>query len=228
MRLWVLRVSICTGLIAAASPNPAHAGPWPREAGQAFLSFSSVTSMDRMDRSRLPEYDAALYGELGVGRRLTFGTDLYHGPTDFSHVAFVRRPITRAAAKHQVAVSVGFGQQGDGTRTDTLWLAGLHWGTGFDTRWGGAWTTVDAQIRRPAGGGDILKLDATLGVKPGENWMIYGQIQAAHYPGTDRSAMAEVSLVRKIGKRFSLQTGLVYGIRNDTRAGVKLGLWTEF
>ncbi len=222
MRVLVL---VIWGVLCSA--GAVRAGPWPREAGAVFLSFSGTATVDRDTLADPPRYDGALYGEIGLGHRFTLGLDLHADGTTGTGLVFLRRTLTRADARHQVALSFGGGlRHRDGT-AELLWMAGGSWGMGFDTRWGAGWATVEGQVRGIDTGTGV-KLDATLGLRPSEAWLGYLQLQHASAPDSDETLDLELSIVRRLNDRLSLQAGAVYGLRNSRKAGIRLGLWTEF
>ncbi len=207
---------------------PAMAGPWAREAGSAFLSFSTEITLNRDDPLLLPEYDATLYGQLGLGRRFSLGVDLYQGPESRTYLVFVERALRPGDARHQFALRLGAGTGDNGRGGASLLLLGAAWGLGFDSRWGGGWAVVDAQVRNRSDGGDEIKVDATLGLRPWEDWAVIGQLQAAEYPESDPTLRLQGTVLRRLNDRFSLEAGIVHGVHNTAQTGLKLGLWTEF
>ncbi len=223
-----MRIPTAAGAMALLLAQSALAGPWPREAGQVFLSFSAETTVDREEPLVLPEYDATLYAEAGLGNRFTLGADLYQGPNSHTYLVFLERTLTPGDARNQFAVRLGGGTGEYGAGATTLGLAGLAWGRGFETRWGNGWAVLDAQLRLRSTGGEEVKVDATLGLAPHEDWLVIGQLQAADFPDSPESLRVQATAVRRLSDRFSLEGGVVYGLANSSRAGLKLGLWTEF
>ncbi|MEM0949843.1 MAG: hypothetical protein AAGK37_20765 [Pseudomonadota bacterium] len=204
------------------------AGPWAREAGTVFLSFSTELTLDRDDPLVLPQYDATLYGEVGLGNRFALGVDLYQGPESYTYLAFVERALQPGDARHQFALRLGIGTGDNGFGASSLVLVGASWGLGFDSRLGGGWAVVDAQVRSRTDGGQEVKVDATLGIRPWDNWAIIGQLQAADYPQTDPTLRLQTTAVRRLNDRFRVEAGIVYGIENTASTGLKLGIWSEF
>ena len=64
-----LTIPCCLALLIAGSV--AEAGPWPREKGEIFLSFSE-------ERDREGNSYTGLYGEYGLNPRSTLGFELGH------------------------------------------------------------------------------------------------------------------------------------------------------
>lgn len=223
-----MRLLTLAGVLVLIMVLPAFAGPWPRGEGKAFVSVSGEIRADLENLLIPPEYDGSLYGEYGVGPKLTLGVDAYKGPRSETVLLFLRRTLTAPDRKHQFSARFGVGTRGDETERSGLALVGASWGMGFGTRWGNGWSTLDGQIRSLGSGGSEYKLDATVGLRPNDDWAGIAQVQASEFPGSERSARVQLSAVRRLNKTFSAEVGLVYGIENDTRIGLKLGLWSEF
>lgn len=225
----LLLPGLVSGVLILLGTVAAIAGPWPREKGKVFLSVSTETRVNTENLLIRPEYDGSLYAEYGLGRRLTFGVDAYRGPSDETWLFFLSRTLTPADARHQFAARLGLGTRStDDTGGGDLVLVGASWGMGFETRWGPGWATVDGQVRQRGSGGQETKLDATLGLWPRETWAAILQVQASEYPGSEPTARLQATAVRKLNARLSLESGVTYGILNDTRAGLKLAIWAEF
>ena len=211
-----------------AGTAPTAADPWPRARGDVFLSFSLETTVDLTDPFLRTASETTLYGEIGLGGGRTLGTDLFRSETDHAYFFYLQQTLTPPDARHQLAFRAGFGNGANPAETFSLLLAGASWGTGFDTRWGSGWAVLDGQIRQRSTGGEERKLDLTLGLAPDENWLGYVQVQGSDYPRADTSLRLQASVARRISRTFTLETGVIYGLHNDTRAGLKLGLWSEF
>lgn len=223
-----MRISIFATGLALITAVPSEAGPWPREAGSVFLSFAVEGRMDRRNPVAPAVYNVHAYGEAGLGRKLTLGADLYAGDDTGTATLFLRRTVTPPEARHQIAFSLGVGQRRDAAGTDTLARLGASWGIGFETRWGSGWATVEAQYRSGSSGDAEMKLDGTFGLRPAEGWMAIGQLQAARFADADPTLRLQATVVRRLGERLSLEGGVVHGLVNDDRTGLRLGLWSEF
>lgn len=220
---WVLAfLMICCGV-------QVQAGAWPRAQGQAFVALSA-------DATR-----AQLYAEYGLKRDWTLGVEVSM-PRDrrLPDVSqFVHRLIwkgARASLSGGVAVelrettaALAFPSL-KGT-SEIAARAGLFWGYGFDTRFGGAWATVDAQLERIyttdwLGMGPAYKVDAGLGIRPTERLMLTFQAQYWQR-GLDKTLRIETGAGVKLG-RTTLVLQPSVGVIGARKPLVKLGLWAEF
>ena len=221
-------------LILVLLAPPAAAGPWARGEGQTFLSlgYEAAADLPRALDPERPELDlahvATVYAERGLGPRLTFGLD---GAADLaddgrSAYVFLRRTLTPGDAAQQWALTGGLGLRDPGDGAQPLGVLGASWGRGLDTRWGG-WTNVDLQARLIETG-IAGKLDATLGLKPGERLSLIGQLRLSDYPGSSPEAWVVSSAVREMTDRISLEIGVLQEVTGDRATGLKLGTWLEF
>ncbi len=222
-----MRASLIAGFLILLMTKPAFAGPWPREEGKVFLSFSYELTTD-LDGYAFTEVDhaAAIYGEYGLAPKLTFGIDLFRdlSTPEQTSIVFLRRTLTPSDATHQFALSFGLGDQ-DNT---TLTVLGASWGRGIATRFGSGWMTVDAQARLRSSDGSLGKIDATLGLSPTDDWKLIGQLQLGTASGTNPTARLQTTAVRRISPSLNFEFGVLYGLHNDSAAGVKSGLWIDF
>ena len=85
-----------------------------------------------------------------------------------------------------------------------------------------------SQHRAADGAAALTKLDLTLGVRPSDRGLVYGQLQIADSPDSDPTARLTATLVLEITKLAKAEFGILYGLENDTSAGVRSGVWFEF
>lgn len=213
------------------TPLAAAAGPWPRDEGASFLSFSTqVTTPSGQIGTGLQSY-TSLYYERGMKRRLTFGVDAGVSESGaFSGFAFLRAPILQRSETHLFAFRVGLGATGDnGSMDDVSAMIGGYWGRGLDTRLGSGWATLDVQMHHRFGQSDVItKADATLGIKPSERWKVMLQVQAGRYPGSDPYVRLAPSVAWEVKEGRHIEFGAQVGVVGDDRIGLKLGSWLEF
>lgn len=150
-------------------------------------------------------------------------------------LVFARTTLGRPDGTARQSFELGFGarQAEDGTTLPAL-RAGLSWGRGLETRYGPGWIAVDGSVTgygslaHAAQEGLALKLDTTLGVRPGEDSMLTLQLFWSQ-SGDEEAALRVVpSYARRLrGETFG-QLGLVIGTGAAPELGVKFGLFREF
>lgn len=230
MRSWVPAVLV---LMAAA---PAAAGPWPRGEGQGFVSLSSLIATGR-DSLAAPlgdmRFQGSLFAEYGLDADWTVGIDASHGlgfgEEETTGLLFLRRLVGRFAGGHLLGAEFGLGWRqhsldGGGMRL----RAGLSWGRGFESAWGGGWMSLDAtgEWRQP--GEMVWKADLTLGLRPRDDLMLIGQLQNGHYPGAGAIVKLAPSVVWQWSDAAHLQLGLSLALFGDDEVGVKIAQWFAF
>lgn len=217
-------------LVLAAWPGVASAGPWLREEGSTFLSFSFEAPQEG-------DGWASLYAERGWGPWLTLGVDAGRsaGRGEGQALVFARTTLGRPDGTTRQAFELGFGARLDeeGAVLPAL-RTGLSWGRGFETRYGPGWVAIDSSVTgygslaNAAEEGLALKLDTTLGVRPGPDSVVTLQIFWSQ-SGDEEAALRVVpSYARRLrGETFG-QVGLVVGTGAAPEIGLKLGLVHEF
>lgn len=220
-------------LALALSAGAAQPGPWPREAGTAFLSLSHSVTEDRTRPGHPVSGYGALYGELGLGGWLTLGLDAGRGDRygDWSMIIFLRRALDDGRGRHRLSVEIGVGGMGaDGAKTQPLLRPGLSWGRGVATGWGPGWAALDSLVEyRPEDRTAALKADLTLGLKPDPDRMLILQLQSGDYPGSEPYLRLAPAYVRRLGRSATfLEIGLKAGLVGERTRGLKIGLWRRF
>ncbi len=206
----------------------ALAGPWPREAGESFLSFSIESPSDGDTR----DLYYSLYAEYGLSDVLTLGFD---GGTDYytegEGYVFLRTPIPVETSRHKFALLGGLGaRQRANSYPETVYVFGGSWGMSFDSALGSGWATVDATIRdRQTTNTRLIKVDTTFGVNRSSGQLWFAQLRYA-----DESQASEPvwelapSVAFRLGDRARLETSAAIGLNGGSDIRLKLGLWTEF
>ncbi len=226
--------------LALCCASPTHAGAWARPPGDVFLSFSSNLSspLDALAAGtpRLDRYTSA-YGEIGLGRRLTFGLDYGRGQYTQEGVAFLRYTLTRPDARWQAAIDLGVGErQVDVLGTSELTRLGLSLGHGFDLTppgWlpgelQGGWIAADAvAIFDRTHQQTRWKLETTLGLNAGDRTHLVLQLVVERWPGRDVAYAVNPSVVMDFGAT-SVDLGTRIAFDGQTHIGLELGLWRRF
>ncbi|HEU0220604.1 MAG TPA: hypothetical protein VFR34_00125 [Paracoccaceae bacterium] len=218
-----------------AAPG-AMAGAWPREGGTAFLSLSGLFSASSTDILApdlgLTSYSTA-FAEYGLTDMWTIGADIAYGQGSdealYTGLVFLRRPFWRGE-RDIFAAELGLGAQAETDDAPQARLRpGLSWGRGYEIAWGQGWMGIESSLEwRLPSNELVVKADATLGLRPSENWMLIGQLQTGHYPGSGLIVKFAPSIVRQIGERSHLQLGLSLGLAGDEGVGVKVATWFSF
>jgi hypothetical protein len=224
---------------AAAS----DAGPWAREAGDVFLSFtiSGEEARAALLAGRVEaEPNLSAFAEIGLGHRLTGGAELSWGDTSQMAVLFLRRTLTPPDTVWQVALDAGLGMRTvDGPGFDALVRLGGSVGRGFGG-WEGAigalpfghaggWATIEGAAYFDTGGTlAIWQTEATLGLRLADRLRTILALKAEEWPGADPIVTVRPSVVLDLREGTSLQAGLHAGIEGSDTVGLSLSLWQEF
>ena len=209
---------LITAGLAAGVAAPAHAGAWPQKKGEGLTIVTTLA--DRADRARGDDRqivedgyfykdEVSLYAEYGVSQRLTAIARVAwqdvrrrDGP-DFdsatglsaSEVGLrwaVRQDANAVYSLQATALIPGQGENvsnrplGDGGQA---WEVRALWGHAF-----GETVFTDAQLAyrwRDAENLDELRLDATFGWRPRENWLLLGQAFAVTSAEAGRAGRAD-------------------------------------
>lgn len=236
----------CRGLTLAlllgVPAVPADAGPWAQPDGTAFVSLSITGEEPRASFSAGtfdPDTTVSLYGQLGLGYRLTLGADLGWGDTDRMAAMFLRRTLTAPDSRWQAAIDGGLAwRRTDGGVEEGLFRIGASLGHGFggrtDAAWwvpgrDGGWLSFDAIAYVDADGALALwQAETTLGLNMGERGRGILALKVEEWEGGDLVVTARPSFVFDIGEATSLQAGLVAGLEGSDTVGLSLSLWQEF
>lgn len=214
-------------------PLAAGAGPWPRDAGEHFLS-ASVTGDT-----------AALWFERGFsrGRWVVAEARLDRDGAWAGALRFNKalRDRGRWRLAWSLGVSVGMPQSDIVIDLPPVWWpgrtevivkirpraalqAGISLGTGLERPWPG-WAALD--LMAEAGPATrVLRAEATLGLRPGARWMVMVQGHATLGDGPPALALAP-SVVWQMRPGVQLQSGVHHDLRGR-RTGVKLASWFRF
>ncbi len=246
-------------LLAAA--GPVAAGPWtkPKGQGQVILKYEAMRAERGFDPdgtlTDLPaeRRDTALgvFAEYGLTDQLTLQ---FKGDWQSGRDAFVdyegRGPIEIGVAwqvwrEERAAVSLyaGYADGGEGRNAgyaapgvgDSDWEVRASGGRSFGGtgRWGDSGSFIDLQAARRMRQGlpDETRIDATLGVHFGDDWMVMTQAFGGQADdGGARWLSVEASVVRDFGD-WSLQAGwrqAVAGREAPESGGPVIALWRRF
>jgi hypothetical protein len=202
---------------------PAAAGPWLREAGEGFLSFSveAVGSGNQAGSAF-----ATVYAEYGLSERITLGFDLGGSEDDlYKTVIFAKSPIPWLDADLKGAMELGIGM----TRDQMILRPGISLGRGFPLGTASGWMVIDTLAHIEAQGSGIhLTTDVTFGVNMTDRSKFILQLQSGHDLMDLEHLKIAPSYVfeRKPGQHVEL--GMLAGLENSEDFAIKLGLWRGF
>jgi len=185
-----------------------------------------------------------------VGRQMTaqLGLPAADSPQDatdwpqvsgWTGIAFARLAVGPLDARHRFALSLGAGARryeepglffGLERRVEEPVLrAGAAWGAGFDGPFGPGWASLAGSVdwRRDTGG-QVRKLDATLGFKPEGRWTYILQVQGGDYPDAPAFVKLAPGIVTPLVGGLSLETGLIWGFHGSDEVGLRTALWFEW
>ena len=115
-----------------------------------------------------------------------------------------------------------------GAMTTARLETGVHWGRGFESRWGGGWATASAKLlfardeKKP-----ITDLYALVGLRPAEGWM--AMLSASRYEdGTGVYWKLSPSYGYELRDELWIVPNLTQELSDDRSTSVGLSLWFSF
>lgn len=217
-------------LLALLCPVAALAGPWPREAGEGFVSTATEIRGFTLagDVGQLTQF-SSLYLEYGLTRSLTLGLSLGHGTAaDTDARAFVSLPVYHLGGQ-RAALELSVGRVGATTYSGVA----LHYGRGFQVLGRDGWIAVEARLDHAIGAGFALgalrqsKLDLTLGLTHPNGLKTMAQVFNTT-TGDDIYSTFAPGIAVPVGPNHQIETGLLIDLNDSGPPGVKIGLWHEF
>ncbi len=213
-------------LIASA----VRAGPWPREAGAAFLASGGTYRFDFA--TGLPMSEATFYAEYGLPWRITLGFDGMQTDAGAAQaLVFARVPLGREDRRLKLALGAGLGVARAGGRADWGGMARVGIALGRDHTLGrGGWWTIAAAVEATETNPlPLTRIDATFGL--GLTPRLQGLVQVEASARDDRDA--QVALIPGVIWRLGPGTRLHLGVetrasRMTRQAGLRAGIWREF
>ncbi|MDG3041834.1 hypothetical protein [Roseicyclus marinus] len=242
MRCRLATILACLPLSALPMAGRGLAGPWARPAGEGFLAFSITSDSPTtglITGDILFDSHAGIYGEYGLGHRLTLGGQIGHSETAEDGVIFLRYTLTPPDATWQFALDTGAGQRIEPGRPDRqLARLGLSVGRGFAggelpfwpgrTHHGG-WVTFDATGLYDTASADVIwAVEGTIGLSLSESLRVLLQAKAEEWPDADTSYALLPGLAYALTNRTTAQIGARLGLGQTETWGIGLGLWHSF
>lgn len=227
-------------LVFVSLSSAAQSGPWPRDEGTVFLSLAQ-------EREASGNGYASLYGEYGLGARMTMGLELGLARRgDATVLVWAERGLGTDALRY--AVSLGFGLSRQEDQLLPVGQLGLSMGRGIETRFGAGWLALDTRVQvvakpmaeelKTSSGPPLLyeylipetgvKTEATLGLKPWDGTMLIGQLRMTQRVDEDFGANLAASVVRDLTGMAKLELGVIQPVTGNGEAALRLGTWLSF
>lgn len=235
------RLILAGAVLAGLMPGDAAGGPWPREAGRAFVSLTQ-------ERDRAGNAHVGLYAEYGLTRRRTLGLEIGHADVgETTAMLWYQRSLDGGTGPNRLSWSTGLGAiRRNGELLPTS-QAALMWGRGLQGPWDGGWITAEGRVKvsgktetvRMRQGLSVVeyayltpdavaKLDLTLGVRPTPVWSVVNQLRLESAKGRAFSAKWAASVVRDLPGPLRIEAGVVAPLTGPGEAAARIGTWLEF
>ncbi|MBC7155690.1 MAG: hypothetical protein H5U19_13995 [Rhodobacteraceae bacterium] len=222
------RVVLCLLLICLIAPQ-GHAGPWPREKGQTFVSVWAGAERVAGRSGRL----AGSYSEYGVTDRVTVSTAVESRAAASEVMRWevgARWYLGDVGAGAPISVGLGV-QRGTvlaGPKPATRARVVVHYGRGFDRPLQGGWLRSSASVLPSFGGeGTDFETYSQAGLRPTATSLVMLSIGTYH---TDRDDFLKISpaLGHEIGRLGTLVVEATQEIGNDRDRRLTVALWRRF
>ena len=219
MRRLVTLLCVC-GLVVTLVARAAHAGPWPREAGETFLSVSWERDLIR-DKGY-----ATIYGEYGLSNRLTLGLDIGANPDGLSKaIGFARIPFGQSPGGMRLALEMGTGV----TDKRPVMRPAMSFGRGLNLVGRSGWLTLDIRATVFQDTFDAAwESDLTLGLNATARGKTIVQLQTGQPATGDAYVKLGSSWVMQGLPGRHIEFGVVTGLKNSDALAAKIVLWHTF
>lgn len=225
--------TVASGALAAALTlalaQPAQAGAWPREPGGGFVSVRT----DIETTASGPATSFSLYGEYGLTRRLTLVGQFSNADQPFTPsraAAGFTFALSGPDAKNRFAIGLGVSAPPDlaGAMTQPRLETSLHWGRGFESRFGGGWMTATARVLFARDEAEpITDLYGLIGLRPAEGVMT--MLSASRYEDAEGVYYKiSPSVGFELRDRLWLVPSLTQEMSHDRSTGVGVAVWFSF
>ena len=208
-------------------PSVVQAGPWLREKGSGFRSFS-FASTARFDTA------TQSYFEYGFSDAMTLGLDLnYFRPSAGAQggiaTLFLRRAITAPDATSKWAYEIGLGATWGAEEINPHLETGLTWGRGITLREKSGWATVDAAVLWDVSHArHVAKIDGTVGLNFSDRYSAMMQLFVVHVEGASVTTLAPSLIIAPENAKFRIQIGAEAALGDLSGTALKIGLWRDF
>jgi len=231
-------------LVAMMTTAPAKAGPWAQAQGEAFLSFGIGSETSRIALASGAglslQNSLDLYGEYGLGRRLTLGGALSYSQSSTLRTAFLRFTGTAPDATWQAAVEIGATlHASDGAQDRNYGRLGLSVGRGFGPggdhwamplRHQGGWVVAEAVGLFELDDSDetVWQVSGTFGLSLSDTTRVSVQLLAEEWPGSDLTVTATPSVIFSLPRGRAVQLAGTIDLEGSDNVGLRLSIWQEF
>lgn len=202
-------------LLALFVATPLVAGPWPRPAGELFLSLSRDAGA------------TSIWAETGINDRQWLVAQLQRNRGGgVQGMLSWRYALSRGTGRARLALSLGGMVR---SRGDGFWLRpGALWGLGFESPLPG-WVSADLSIGLPVRRGRKAEPAGylTLGIRPVPQLLTMLQLQAERDQTGSRIHLAP-SVAWEWREGRHVQLGLRQGLGNSRGRSVTLASWLRF
>lgn len=227
-------------------PAQLDAGPWPREKGSGFLSFS--LELWESDLPDLPHYYGSTFFEYGLSDRLTLGSKYAMG-SEAGTLFDLRLGVSLVQNRpYALSLELAVGER----NTDRFLLVpelepsetvsapfsqvGLAYGRGFTLGDRNGWVSTELSVITPLGhetpelglGGTLWQWDTTVGLTLDNRWKLMAQVFALQ--ADDGTSV--IKLAPGMAIPLSAHVHIELGARiltNDLEgSALALGLWQDF
>jgi hypothetical protein len=216
-------------LATLAGAGPAAPSAWPREVGGYFLSL-------RTDATNGPDGwspSVSIYGEYGLTPRITLVAQASNDDEPWTATragTSIRFALSPLDATHRFAVSLGVSSPPTmlGMMTETRLEAAVHYGRGFDSRWGPGWATGTVKVLFAADDAQPLTdVYGLVGLRPREGWMT---MLAASRFKDDGGTYYKLSpsIGYELRDELWLVPSVTQELNDDRSTSVGLSIWWSF
>jgi len=227
-------------------PHLVAAGPWPREKGTGFASYSLELWESRIPE--LPHYYASAFVEYGVTDRLTFGGKYAMG-SEAGTLMDVRLGVALVTNRpYALSLELAVGQR-DSDRflvledpslpqdvTATFSRVGLAYGRGIRLGARAGWVSTELSVISPLGeeapelglGGQAWQWDTTLGVTLDNDWMVLGQVFAFQSDTGRQIVKLAPGVAIPVGEGNHIEIGARVLTDDLEGSALALGFWQRF
>lgn len=211
---------------------PAAAGPWPREEGTAFVAITPALAEAERRSGPATNFDS-FYVEWGLGGDATFAADFYRegfGEEPWSGMVSLRRLLGQDDAGTLFSAELGMGLLAQPESAHDLRLrAGLSLGRGFGSSLGPGWTSLDLSFERRENAQDrVMKIDATLGLRPAPRSMLILQLFHETRTGAGTGLKLAPSTALEVTEGMTLQLAGEMDLQRPEDAEMRVKIWLNF